>query len=155
MLEIGQPDHQPRRLRRSSKRAIEAAERPIEPVPLDQACQPEQLVTVIEDLIDTYVPEKTYAEQWDTEGLRKAAVEQLNMELPVAAIQIKELEVTGVFRYANCYPAAIGLAASGAVDLDGLVTGKFGLEQVEEALTASRTNPQSLKPVVYPGTPRF
>ena len=39
---------------------------------------------VIEDLIDTYVPEKTYAEQWDTEGLRKAAVEQLNMELPVA-----------------------------------------------------------------------
>jgi L-iditol 2-dehydrogenase len=78
-----------------------------------------------------------------------------DMELPVATIQIKELEVTGVFRYANCYPAAIALAASGAVDLDGLVTGKFGLEQVEEALTASRTNPDSLKPVVYPGTDRF
>lgn len=77
------------------------------------------------------------------------------MELPVATIQVKELEVTGVFRYANCYPAAIGLAASGAVDLDGLVTGKFGLEQVEEALTASRRDPHSLKPVVYPGTERF
>ncbi|SEH61257.1 preprotein translocase subunit SecA [Paracoccus alkenifer] len=39
---------------------------------------------VIEDLIDSYLPEKTYAEQWDTEGLRKAGVEQLNMDLPVA-----------------------------------------------------------------------
>ena len=47
------------------------------------------------------------------------------------------------------------LAASGVVDLDGLVTGKFGLEQVEAALTASRTDPHSLKPVVYPGTQRF
>ncbi|CAA9327224.1 MAG: Sorbitol dehydrogenase [uncultured Friedmanniella sp.] len=78
-----------------------------------------------------------------------------DMELPVATIQVKELWVTGVFRYANCYPAAIALAASGAVDLDGLVTGRFGLEQVEAALTASRTDPHSLKPVVYPGTDRF
>ena len=78
-----------------------------------------------------------------------------DMELPVAAIQIKELWVTGVFRYANCYPAAIALAASGQIDLDGLVTGKFGLEQVEEALRASRTDPHSLKQVVYPGTQRF
>ena len=78
-----------------------------------------------------------------------------DMELPVATIQVKELWVTGVFRYANCYPAAIGLAASGAVDLDSLVTGKFGLEQVEAALTASRTNPDSLKPVVYPGAARL
>ena len=49
-------------------------------------------------------------------------------------IQIKELVVTGTFRYANCYPAAIALAACGAVDLDGLVTGRFGLAQVAEAL---------------------
>src|SRR5690606_28157175 len=39
---------------------------------------------VIEDLIDSYLPEKSYAEQWDTEGLRKAAVEQLNIDLPIA-----------------------------------------------------------------------
>ena len=78
-----------------------------------------------------------------------------DMELPVATIQIKELWVTGVFRYANCYPAAIALAANGVVDLDGLVTGKFGLEQVEEALTASRRDTHSLKPMVYPGTDRI
>ncbi len=72
------------------------------------------------------------------------------MELPVADIQIKELVVTGTFRYANCYPAAIALAASGAVDLDSLVTGRFGLDQVAEALQASKTDPHCLKPVVYP-----
>jgi L-iditol 2-dehydrogenase len=78
-----------------------------------------------------------------------------DMELPVATIQVKELVVTGVFRYANAYPAAVALAASGAVDLDSLVTGRFGIEQVTEALTASRNDPNSLKPVVYPGVDRF
>lgn len=72
------------------------------------------------------------------------------MELPVGLIQARELRVTGVFRYANCYPAAIALAASGAIDLDSLVTGRFGLDQVEEALTAAKRDPQTLKPVVYP-----
>jgi L-iditol 2-dehydrogenase len=73
------------------------------------------------------------------------------MELPVADIQIRELTVTGTFRYANAYPAAIALAASGAVDLDSLVTGRFGLDQVTEALTVSKTDPHTLKPMVYPG----
>lgn len=72
------------------------------------------------------------------------------MELPVAEIQIKELVVTGTFRYANCYPAAIALAASGAIDLDGLVTGRFGLAQVADALRASKTDPYCLKPMVHP-----
>jgi L-iditol 2-dehydrogenase len=73
------------------------------------------------------------------------------MELPVATIQIKELQVTGTFRYANCYPAAIALAASGAVDLDGLVTARFGLAEVADALQAAKRDPATLKPMVYPG----
>lgn len=73
------------------------------------------------------------------------------MELPVALIQVKELVVTGTFRYANTYPAAIALAASGVVDLDGLVTGAYGLAAAAEALQASKTDPHSLKPMVYPG----
>jgi L-iditol 2-dehydrogenase len=77
------------------------------------------------------------------------------IELPVATIQIRELTVTGTFRYANVYPAAIALAASGAVDLDSLVTARFGLEQVPEALSASKTDPHTLKPVVYPGVARL
>lgn len=77
------------------------------------------------------------------------------MELPVQTIQVKELVVTGTFRYANVYPAAIALAASGLVDLDGLVTSKFGLEQVTEALTVAKSDPATLKPVVYPGVARI
>jgi preprotein translocase subunit SecA len=38
----------------------------------------------IDDLIDTYIPQKTYADQWDTEGLQAAVAEHLNMDLPVA-----------------------------------------------------------------------
>ncbi len=74
-----------------------------------------------------------------------------DMELPVATIQVKELVVTGTFRYASCYPAAIALAASGTVDLDSLVTGRFGLDEVADALQASRRDPDTLKPIVYPG----
>ena len=78
-----------------------------------------------------------------------------SMELPVQLIQVKELMVTGTFRYANTYPAAIALAASGVVDLDSLVTAKFGLEQVTEALSAAKVDPNTLKPVVYPGVNRI
>ena len=76
---------------------------------------------------------------------------QPTLELPVATIQQRELLVTGTFRYANTYPAAIALAASGVVDLDGLVTAKFGLEQVAEALTIAKTDPSHPQAGGLPG----
>ncbi len=71
------------------------------------------------------------------------------MVLPVEHIQNLEVTVTGIFRYTNTWPVAIGLVASGQVDLDALVTGRFGLDAVREALE-SDTDPASLKSVVYP-----
>ena len=56
------------------------------------------------------------------------------LALPVPLVQGREIRVTGTFRYANTWPTAIALAASGAVDLDGLVTGVVGLDDVEDAL---------------------
>ncbi len=38
---------------------------------------------VIDDLVDTYMPPKTYADQWDTKGFHAAVIEQLNMNLPI------------------------------------------------------------------------
>ncbi|MGC1502593.1 MAG: preprotein translocase subunit SecA [Sulfitobacter sp.] len=38
---------------------------------------------VIDDLIDTYMPPKTYADQWDTQGFVKGVAEHLNMNLPM------------------------------------------------------------------------
>ncbi|WCR10314.1 preprotein translocase subunit SecA [Paracoccus stylophorae] len=40
---------------------------------------------VIEDLIDQFMPAKSYADQWDTEGLKAAVREKLNMNLPIEA----------------------------------------------------------------------
>jgi len=37
---------------------------------------------VCEDMIETHVPKKAYAEQWDIEGLSQAAKDNLNMEIP-------------------------------------------------------------------------
>jgi L-iditol 2-dehydrogenase len=68
--------------------------------------------------------------------------------LPVALIQARELTVTGTFRYANTYPAAIALAAADRLPLDALVGTRLALRQAEEALQMGRTNPGVLKTIV-------
>ena len=71
------------------------------------------------------------------------------LTLPLAMIQRRELLITGTFRYANTWPTAIALAASGRVNLDDLVTGEYGLADTEQALTAGR-DPHSVKAVIRP-----
>ncbi|MEM6886645.1 MAG: preprotein translocase subunit SecA [Pseudomonadota bacterium] len=39
---------------------------------------------VVDDLIDTYLPPNTYADQWDADGLDQAVKETLTLQLPVA-----------------------------------------------------------------------
>jgi len=39
---------------------------------------------VIDDLVTDYIPPKSYADQWDTDGLSEAVKEQLGLDLPVA-----------------------------------------------------------------------
>ncbi|SDI77786.1 preprotein translocase subunit SecA [Lutimaribacter saemankumensis] len=39
---------------------------------------------VIADLVDQYMPPKTYADQWDTDGLHDACMEYLMVDVPVA-----------------------------------------------------------------------
>jgi L-iditol 2-dehydrogenase len=67
--------------------------------------------------------------------------------LPIPVIQVRELKVTGVFRYTDTWPVAAHLAATGQVDLESLITGWFDLEHVEDALNADRT-PGTLKTMV-------
>lgn len=74
------------------------------------------------------------------------------LPLPVSRIQEYELTVTGTFRYAHTWPAAIALVASGRVEVDRLVTGHYGLDEVEEALTVGRRDPLAVKPVVRPSS---
>jgi L-iditol 2-dehydrogenase len=74
------------------------------------------------------------------------------LPLPLSVVQERELEVTGTFRYAGTWPVAIALVAAGRVDLERLVTGTYALQQAEQALTAGRRDPDSVKVVVHPQT---
>ncbi len=69
------------------------------------------------------------------------------MELPVQLIQNRELNLTGVFRYANTWGTAIELVRSGRVDLDAMVTGRYPLERTAEALESDRV-PGNIKSIV-------
>ena len=69
--------------------------------------------------------------------------------LPISYLQNMEITLTGVFRYTDTWPTAMHLVASGAVDLDAMVTGRYDLDHVVDALE-SDTDPESLKAVVIP-----
>ncbi|MCW2588287.1 MAG: theronine dehydrogenase-like Zn-dependent dehydrogenase [Mycobacterium sp.] len=70
-----------------------------------------------------------------------------SMTLPTQLIQNRELILTGVFRYADTWPTALALVESGRVDLDAMVTARYPLEKVAEALDSDRV-PGTVKTVV-------
>ncbi len=72
------------------------------------------------------------------------------VSIDVTLVQSKEITISGIFRYANTYPLALELIASGAVDTDRIVTHHFGLAQTELALTLARREQNSLKAIVLP-----
>lgn len=58
------------------------------------------------------------------------------MTLPIGEALDKELTFKTVFRYRNIYPMAIEAVASGKIDVSGVVTDRFSLDNIQEALTA-------------------
>jgi L-iditol 2-dehydrogenase len=70
--------------------------------------------------------------------------------VPLSLIQNRELWLTGTFRYANTYPTAIALAASGRVDLEAIITGHYALDDAEAALRAGREDSSAVKVMVMP-----
>ncbi len=61
-------------------------------------------------------------------------------EIPFQKVQAKEVLITGVFRYANCFQPAINLLATGQIDTAPLVTHEFAFPEVEEAITFAAGN---------------
>ncbi|KKY22976.1 putative sorbitol dehydrogenase [Diplodia seriata] len=62
--------------------------------------------------------------------------------LPMSAAHLKEVDIIGIFRYANTYPTGMKIISSGALpNLDMMVTHRFsGLESAKEAFElAGRT----------------
>jgi L-iditol 2-dehydrogenase len=70
--------------------------------------------------------------------------------VPLSLIQNREIWLTGTFRYANTYPTAIALVASGRVDPEAIITGRYGLGDAEAALRAGRDDPANVKAMVVP-----
>jgi L-iditol 2-dehydrogenase len=46
----------------------------------------------------------------------------------------KELDIRGIFRYANAYKPAIKLVSKGKIDVNSMITTRFSLDEVQEAL---------------------
>lgn len=72
------------------------------------------------------------------------------LEIPIALLQHREINLTGTFRYVNTWPTAIDLISTGAIDTEGIVTGRYGLDSVEEALMKTKTDPLAIKTMVIP-----
>lgn len=62
------------------------------------------------------------------------------MTLPMSLVLDKELTFKTVFRYRHIYPLAIGAVASGKVNLKGIVTDIFPLEEAQKAMDYSVNN---------------
>jgi len=61
------------------------------------------------------------------------------VKVPIVNAATREVDIRGVFRYANCYPTALAMIASGTIDVKKLITHHFKLEETIEAFETSRT----------------
>ena len=62
------------------------------------------------------------------------------MTLPMSLVLDKELTFKTVFRYRHIYPIAIEAVAAGKVNLKGIVTNIFDLDDVQNAMDQSVNN---------------
>ena len=63
-----------------------------------------------------------------------------DMNLPTGLILDKEISIKSVFRYRHIYPMAIQAVAEGKVNLKGIVTDVFDLDDVQNAMDSSVNN---------------
>ncbi len=77
-----------------------------------------------------------------------------DVAVPVEHILSNEIVLTGSFRYRDTWPLAIDLVASGRVDVESLITARFGLDDTEQALTTTKA-PGNIKSIVYPTVRRL
>lgn len=61
-----------------------------------------------------------------------------------AQIMDKEATIKSVFRYRNIYPKAIAAVASGAIDVESIVTHEFDLDHIQEAFDEAVNNKTDL-----------
>ena len=70
--------------------------------------------------------------------------------IPLADATGREVDLLGVFRYCNLYPAAVALVASGAVDVRPLISHHFGLDDVADAFRTAISGSDAVKVLIHP-----
>ena len=72
-------------------------------------------------------------------------------DFPIFGISIAELSLSGTFRYANCYPSAIAAVRDGKIDVKSLITHRFPLTKIPEAMAwVAENNEQVIKTIIQP-----
>lgn len=73
-----------------------------------------------------------------------------DVTLALSRLNVNELTIGLVNRYAHTWPTAIELVASGRVDVASLITHRFSLDQTADAIMLAKTVPNSVKAVIAP-----
>eukprot|EP00298_Acanthocystis_sp_HF-20_P025111 c36841_g1_i1.p1 GENE.c36841_g1_i1~~c36841_g1_i1.p1 ORF type:complete len:369 (+),score=163.24 c36841_g1_i1:31-1107(+) len=72
------------------------------------------------------------------------------MKVELRTVQIKELNVMGVFRYRNVYQKALDLLSSKKIDVSSLVSHHYDLDDVNQAFEAAKKDVSAVKVVIHP-----
>lgn len=72
------------------------------------------------------------------------------VELPLSNLNVNELTIGLVNRYAHTWPTAIELIGTGRVDVASIVTHHFPLAEAEAAITLTERDPNSMKAIIHP-----
>jgi L-iditol 2-dehydrogenase len=72
------------------------------------------------------------------------------LELPLQEAVDNEVDIVGAFRYHGQYPNALALVESGKVNVAGLVTHRFGMNEIQEAFEMADTGSDgAIKVMIY------
>jgi Threonine dehydrogenase and related Zn-dependent dehydrogenases len=71
---------------------------------------------------------------------------QDRVPLDVVALEVKEISLTGIFRYANVWDRTLALIGSGKIDLKPLISATYPFDKSIEAFErAAQQNPSDVK----------
>lgn len=75
-------------------------------------------------------------------------------KLPITDGLVREVDIRGVFRYCNDYPAALALVASGKINVKKFITHHFDITETEKAFHYARNGLEGAVKIIIHCTPR-
>ncbi|GFU22585.1 sorbitol dehydrogenase [Nephila pilipes] len=58
--------------------------------------------------------------------------------IPIIEATVREVDIKGIYRYANCFPIALELVSSGAINVKPIITNLFHIEDVHKAFETAQ-----------------